>query len=377
MKILDLTMARTANKPKVKISNNRLQIVLTWRGVRRYHSLHLSDSVRNRQHADFVAQWMQNDILSHSFDPTFKRYKQQDETPGAVISEISISDLWERYTIYKRPQLAASTIAKDFDRVATLIGRFPVTSLRDAVAVRDYLNSETTPNTTRRVLTQLNAACKWGVKSRTIASNPFDGMAADIKLPKGSEKPDIDPFSPEERDLIIDYFKKYNQPFAPLVEFIFRTGCRPSEATGLVWRNISVDFKTVTFTQAVTLTEDGLAVKQGLKTQERRVFPCGDTLQTFLRSIAPEDIHRDRFVFESDRGKFIDFHNFTNRHWHPVLTTLGIAPRSPYQMRHSYITFCIRSGMDAANVAKLVGNSPEIIYKHYMGVDRNLVAPGF
>jgi integrase len=33
--------------------------------------------------------------------------------------------------------------------------------------------------------------------------------------------------------------------------------------------------------------------------------------------------------------------------------------------------------MDAADVARLVGNSPEIIYKHYMGVDRNLVAPGF
>lgn len=280
-------MARTANKPRVKISNNRLQIVITWRGDRKYHSLNLSDSVRNRQHADFIAQWIQNDILSHSFDPTFKKYKQQDEQPGAVITDISIAQLWERYTIYKRPQLAASTIAKDFDRVATLIDRFPATSLKDAVAVRDYLNSETTPNTTRRVLTQLNAACKWGMKSGMIASNPFDGMAADIKLPKGSEKPDIDPFSPNERDLIIDYFKKHNQSFAPLVEFIFRTGCRPSEATGLVWRNISADFKTVTFTQAVTLTEDGLALKQGLKTQERRVFPCGDTLPNILAIDCP------------------------------------------------------------------------------------------
>jgi integrase len=44
-------------------------------------------------------------------------------------------------------------------------------------------------------------------------------------------------------------------------------------------------------------------------------------------------------------------------------------------MRHSYITFCLDAGMDAKDVAKLVGNSTEIIYKHYAGAKRDLIAP--
>jgi integrase len=44
-------------------------------------------------------------------------------------------------------------------------------------------------------------------------------------------------------------------------------------------------------------------------------------------------------------------------------------------MRHSYITFCLDAGMDAKDVAKLVGNSAEIIYKHYAGAKRDLIAP--
>jgi hypothetical protein len=135
------------------------------------------------------------------------------------------------YTNYKRPQLAPSTIAKDFDRVSIYIDRFPDLTLDGAVAVRDYLNLKTTPNTTKRVLTQLGACCKWAMKSKLIAVNPFLGMAADIKLPKGrGEDVDINPFSPEERDLIIEHFKTTNSEYASLVEFMFRTGCRPSEA---------------------------------------------------------------------------------------------------------------------------------------------------
>jgi predicted RNA methylase len=43
----------------------------------------------------------------------------------------------------------------------------------------------------------------------------------------------------------------------------------------------------------------------------------------------------------------------------------------------AHITFCINGGMDAKDLAKLIGNSPEIIYRHYTGAKRNLVASGF
>jgi integrase len=43
----------------------------------------------------------------------------------------------------------------------------------------------------------------------------------------------------------------------------------------------------------------------------------------------------------------------------------------PYAMRHSFITWQLAAKMTPANVAKLVGNSPEIIYKHYVSADKD------
>ncbi len=368
-----------AGEPKVKICNGRIQIVLTYRGIRKYLSLGLPESKSNRVYAEMVKTRIMSDLINDNFDPTLDKYKRDALKPDSEIQpndDISIAQLWEQYTNYKRPQLAPSTIAKDFDRVAVFIGRFPVSTLDGAVAVRDYLNSNTTPNSTKRVLTQLNACCTWAVDSKLIAVNPFVGMAAGIKAPRcKSDGEDIDPFTPDERDRIFQVLKALNSEYAALVEFMFRTGCRPSEAVGLQWRHISHDFKTITFEQAVTTSENGLVVKQGLKTQHKRIFPCNKDLTAFLKSISSEQIDREQFIFKSQKGKFIDFHNFSNRIWHPTLTNLGIKQRNPYQMRHTFITFCINIGLNAADVAYLVGNSPEIIYKHYMRRTKGLIAP--
>jgi integrase len=367
-----------AGQPTIKINHGRIQIVLTYRGVRKYLSLGLPDSKPNRVYAEMVKSRIVSDLLNDNFDPTLEKYKRDALKPDEhkPTDDISIAQLWEQYTNYKRPQLAPSTIAKDFDRVAVYIARFPVSTLDGAIAVRDYLNSTTTPNTTKRVLTQLNACCAWAVDSRLIVVNPFVGMAAGIKAPKvKTDGEDIDPFSPDERERIIQALKALNSEYAALVEFMFRTGCRPSEAIALQFKHISVGCKNITFEQAVTTSENGLAVKQGLKTQQKRVFPCGKDLTAFLKSIAPEQIDREQFIFRSPKKKFIDFHNFSNRVWHPTLASLDIKQRNPYQMRHTFITHCINSGMNAKDVARLVGNSAEIIYKHYMGGSRDLVAP--
>ena len=367
-----------AGQPVVKVNHGRLQIVLTYRGIRKYLSLGLPDSKSNLLYAEMVKSRIVSDLINDNFDPTLDKYRREALKPDErkTVDDISIAQLWEQYTNYKRHHLAPSTIAKDFDRIANHINKFPATTLDAAVGVRDYLNSTTTPNATKRVLTQLNACCAWAMDSKLIAVNPFIGMAAGIKAPRSkADGEDIDPFSPDERDRIIAALKLLNSEYAALVEFMFRTGCRPSEAIALQHRHISADFKTVTFEQAVTISENGLAVKQGLKTQQKRVFPCGKDLTVFLKSIAPCQIDREQFLFRSSNGKFIDFHNFSNRVWHPTLTILGIKSRNPYQMRHSYITFCINSGMNAKDVARLVGNSAEIIYRHYMGGSRDLIAP--
>ena len=102
-----------------------------------------------------------------------------------------------------------------------------------AIASRDYLLANVTPNTAKRVLTNVNACCDWAMRSQLIDHNPFRDMAGDVYLSKGDvEEADINPFTAEERDAIIQAFQEsqlYGY-YASLVQVLFFTGCRPSEA---------------------------------------------------------------------------------------------------------------------------------------------------
>jgi integrase len=367
-----------AGEPAVKVNHGRLQIIVNYCGDRKTHSVGLPESKQNRVYAESVSSWMRSDLLNNNFDPTFDKYKRDALKPDEhkPDDDISIAQLWEQYTNYKRPQLSQTTIAKDFDRIRCNIAKLPTTKISDAVAIRDYLIKHTTPNTAKRVLSKLSAACNWGVVSNLLASNPFVGMSADIKTGKKSDEGDITPFTSEERDLIIERFKTDGSHYAPLVEFLFRTGCRPSEAIAIQAKHVSKDYRSITFCQSVTASESGLKLKQGLKTQSQRVFPCGEGLSLFLKSLVV-DGNPESFLFKpiSTNSKFINIDKFSYREWHKVLKSLGIADTGIYQCRHTYITFCLDSGMDAKDVAKLVGNSPEMIYRHYAGAKRDLIAP--
>ena len=373
-----------AGQPKVKVSNGRLQIVLTYREKRKYLSLGVSDSKHNRKFAETVRAWIENDLRAATFnptifDPTLAKYKRSSSTePDLPLAEdITISQLWERYTDYKRPQLSQTTIAKDFERVRLNINKLPSVDLADAIVIRDYLLRNTSPNTAKRVLAKLSSACSWGVISKLIGDNPFAGMSADIANPKSNEDEDINAFSPEERDRIIQSFKDANSHYAPLVEFLFRTGSRPSEAIAVQFKHIGKDYRSITFCQAITRSEDGLKLKPKLKTQSQRVFPCGEGMAKFLELLTGDLKDRDRFLFTSTAKKFVNIDKLTGGEWQSTLKNLGIEHRGIYHCRHTYITFCLDSGMDAKDVAKLVGNSPEMIYKHYASSQKNLIAPDF
>jgi integrase len=83
----------------------------------------------------------------------------------------------------------------------------------------------------------------------------------------------------------------------------------------------------------------------------------------------------------------IDVHNLSNRGWKVVLSQLEtIEYRNLYQTRHTFITAVLETPitmpdgttrlLDAKDVAKLVGNSPETIYRHYAGASRPLAWVG-
>ncbi len=390
------TSSGKANKGtvQIKICSDRIQLVFRFGGKRYYLSTGLLDMPANRKVAEFKAKEIEKDMLFERFDPTLKKYKPESalstQTKVALIGrpKNTLADLWEKFVEYKRPQCSPNTMKLKYSVYTNYLRRLPTHDLKKAGEIQDFVVKNIPLDSAKQFLTRLSACCKWAMRSGSLSSNPFEGMAAEIKLPKSqSEDEDINPFTAEERDLIIAAFESdlfrpqksayKHSHYTPIIKFLFSTGCRPSEAVALQWKHISNDFRLISFEQALIEEEGGRMVRKGLKTQERRKFPCNESLQAFLRSIKPDGCRPDALVFPSIEGKHINTNNIRNRAYKQILAGLGLEYRKLYQTRHTFITLALENGLDAKDVARLVGNSPEVIYRHYAGNKRDIIVPEF
>lgn len=367
---------------KVKNSNNRLQLVFTYSGKRHYISLGISDTPLNLKLAQDKAFEVQRDIEYGEFDPTYERYKPELETvevPEEPIEEdipLDLPALWAKYIEVRQAGKSPSTI-RMYRWVAKHLERCEVKQLDEPQAVSDWLIGHVPADSTKRVLTQLSACCKWAKKSGILNSNPFEGMAADIKVKKVSnEEFEIFPFTRQERDRIIKAFKQncYYNGYAAMVEFLFLTGCRPSEAVALKWKHVNET--TISFEQSRVYSGHGYTLKDGLKTQRARKFPINTQLARLLTEIKPEHVQREQLLFPSPKGKYITWNNFTNRAWQTVMASLAdIEYRNPYQTRHTFCSLCREAGISSIQIANWVGNSATMIDRVYAKAVEKIEVP--
>jgi site-specific recombinase XerD len=352
-------------------------------GKQKYLTLGLSDTKINLKIAEAKAQEIQTDIVLERFDYTLDKYRPTHlklVTMNHSQQALNLGALWDKYMEFKKPIASPSTIGNQYAGFTRAIALLPSQNLKDSVIIRDWIIANKPPNAAKRLIVQLNACCKWGMKSGLITENSFFDMASEIKLPKNQrgEENDITPFTREERDLIIEAFAKHPhyRYYTAYVQFCFFTGCRPSEAIGLQWKHIDFDNSVVKFRQAVVFGEGYQpTLKDGLKTQEKRDFPINNQLREILTAHKSECAKPNDFVFPAKEGGFIRVNNFANVAWRKVLESCGIEYRKPYQTRHSFITLCLDAHIEVKDVAKWVGNSPEIIYRHYAAHLRSLAVP--
>ncbi|HEY9879767.1 MAG TPA: tyrosine-type recombinase/integrase [Leptolyngbyaceae cyanobacterium] len=349
----------------------------------------LSDTPDNRKLAEAKAKEAEDDILYDRFDFTLNKYQVgvKAVTDNVVPFErAKLGELWDRYLEGRERECSPSTLYKSFAQYTRYVEKLPTHDLRKAEEIRDWVVSNIPAESAKRFLTRLAACCREAVKAGLIPENPFENMAAEVRIPKGKRKADaIEAFTAEERDLILEAFRtnQYCSRYArvkhshyyPYVWFQFYTGCRDSEAIGLTWDCISQEFTHIEFKQAAVQTKNGIQLKQGGKTQEKRTFPCNEQMKTFLVGLKPNNPKPTDLVFPSPTGTFIDVGNFGSRVWKPIINGLGIKYRNPYCTRHTFITLCLEKGVDAKDISRLCGNSAVVIYQHYAGKMRSVFVP--
>lgn len=353
----------------------------------RYISTRLNATPTNFKRVQIRAWEIEDDINTSNFDTSLYKYQFSQRELSKVSKEPNLKELWCKYCEFKRSQVCVTTFTSEYSNYTKHIESLPTHDLRKVAIIRDFLLSTRTPLVVKRALMYLSACCSWGVKNGLIKTNPFEGMTSEIR--HGVR--DIDPFTVDERDAIINAFTAHPtfNHYALFVRFLFLTGCRTGEAIALQWRHINNEATAITFSESYNST---LRIRKTTKTGRSRNFPCNTPLQELLLGIRPLNCQPSSLVFTSPTGKPINNIRFINEIWKGSNTTRqsykGVVTqlvnegkvrryRPQYNTRHTFISMALEAGLTIPQVASLVGNSPTIILRHYAGCLSQVTVPIF
>lgn len=354
---------------RIKVERFRDSLRLRWSHNSKRYSLTIGrDSKDTLKVARAKAQVIDSDITLNKFDESLARYGKSSAVLQlvSVVSEdqIELRDLWNKFLADKLPHLKAKTQG-EYRSFTKILDKLPLLTF-DALETKQSLLAVTTTDQTRRTLLYLSACCKWGIKHKLISDDPYNGLANEMPKRKAISQHKASAFTEEERDAVIDAFKKdvnYSH-YAALVTFWFLTGCRPSEAIGLTWDKVSDDCDSVTFSGSVQLIGGRHVWSEGSKNNKSRTVAISSRLQALLRSLKRDRTSPGALVFPSPTGKPINYDNFTRRAWNAVVDPIKPGT-TPYNCRDTFITTQLLKGIVPTVIAKWCDTSTAVIDRDY------------
>ena len=198
-----------------------------------------------------------------------------------------------------------------------------------------------------------------------------------LKWPKW-KPPGADPFTPEERACIIEWFDRKlfglrphpgstqtrrapHPPYPAFVRVLFWTGLRPSEAAGLQWQDIDLDSARLHVQRSRHLYDYG-APKTESADRWVELFP---SVVSTLAAIQPLRVEPEMPVFTTTEGKPIAPKAFASRYWYRCLRALDIRVRGIYVTKDSFVSTALRSGVKIAWLEQQTGVAYATLKRHY------------
>jgi len=300
-------------------------------------------------------------------------------------SELNLFLLWQRYKVAKANLVAPTTQKGDWSEVDRALNFVSFECLEFSASSASLFLTELleryAASTVRKVLLYARAANHWAIEEELLAKNFYSRLFKSIPKSQRSgrsrkcfEKEEIEHIlaSFATNEFVSKFSVHFHSHYRGYVEFLVLTGFRPEEAIALEWSDIKNSRIIVSraYSQGILKTT---------KTYETRTFPVNSQLSKLLEALP----RTQNLVFPSAEGGYINQHNFGERYWKPIVKKLVVAGKvseylPTYNLRHSWITRILRSGLDIATVARLAGNKPDTIMKHYLAAKvQNLVLPEF
>jgi integrase len=323
--------------------------------------------------------------LTPELQKLLTQLSQHLQSESEKSSELNLLLLWQRYKIAKKNLVAATTQKGDWPEVDRALNFVSLESLDFTATSASLLLAELldryAASTVKKVLLYARAANCWAIEEELLAKNFYSRLFKNIPKSQKSgrsrkcfEKHEIEhilaAFSSNE--FVSKFSVHPHSHYRGYVEFLALTGFRPEEAIALSWADIKNN-------RIIVSRAYSQGILKSTKTYETRGFPVNAQLDKLLKSLPKTQ----NLVFPAPEGKYINQHNFGERYWKPIVKKLVVAGKvgeylPTYNLRHSWITRMLRSNLDIATVARLAGNKPDTIMKHYLAAKtQDLVLPEF
>ncbi len=183
-----------------------------------------------------------------------------------------------------------------------------------------------------------------------------------LKVPKS----DVQPFSLEEVNLIID---KVRPDYRNYYIVRFFTGMRTGEIDGLKWRYVDFNKGLILVRETIVGGEDDYTKNDYSQRDIKLIAPVVEALRRQFRATG----NFSEYVFCNREGKPLEHNNVTKRIWYPMLMRLRLERRRPYQTRHTAATLWLAAGESPEWIARQMGHSTtEMLFKTYSRFIPNL-----
>ena len=183
----------------------------------------------------------------------------------------------------------------------------------------------------------------------------------DIQWPRAKrQKPN--PFTPGEKQKILDYFLEHELFYYPWVFLAFEVGTRPSEASGLMMPDVKAEMRQISISKSRHLGADG-DTKTG---KSYRTIQVPASVIEALLTLPSFQIGAER-VFINKFGGPLDANQWAKDYWPRILKALDIAQRKFYCTRHTFITEQVKRGELLKAIADYCGTSVVMIEQDYCG----------
>ena len=281
-------------------------------------------------------------------------------TSGTATTTADRIDLWLRLQADKAPStLKSYRIAADWWKAQ--IGPKPLAALVHSDILGALASQPTWSGKTRNnKVSVLRQALQLALRDGVIAADPIGELQA-----AGHQRPEPDPFTVAEVETIVAALReRYGDSMANYFGFKFYTGLRTSESLAVQWGAIDWHKQTMVVSEAIVLGEH----LKRTKTKTVRTVQLNTRAMDFLRSQkAISFMLPEGWIFPDPKTqeRWVDDWSPRRMYWKPILKTLGLRYRSPYQTRHTYATMLLMAGVTPAYAARQMGHSIQMFLSTY------------